>query len=324
MYFDQALELKRDLAEQIIFKKRSAMSYAFETAHGSHARKSFRKDLFKNTNGLSVVNTKDGGFALKLYLDGKVSEHEISSYLDLKKTEIILANIGVISIKTKKRRRPAWPGCSVGHCNGYAGSIGCILEDDKDQKYILSNNHVIANSNNARVNDAILQPGVYDGGRKMKNEIAQLFAFEKIDFTNSNVADWAIGKLIDSSFVRSDLPIFGSIMGYTDPEDEMQVFKYGRTTKDTYGEIATLSADIKVKYGNRIAVFQDQMEIVSTDSQKRRFSREGDSGSVVIDQKSNKIVGLLFAGGTDGTTFANDINVVFNGVESNLPNFTIA
>jgi len=41
------------------------------------------------------------------------------------------------------------------------------------------------------------------------------------------------------------------------------------------------------------------------------MSQPGDSGSIVIDQKSGKAVGLLFAGGASDT-FANKIQLVIN------------
>jgi hypothetical protein len=61
------------------------------------------------------------------------------------------------------RFRPAPGGVSIGHYLITAGTLGCLVKKG-GKLYILSNNHVLANSNDASIRDAILQPGPYDGG----------------------------------------------------------------------------------------------------------------------------------------------------------------
>src|SRR5437016_13214084 len=58
-----------------------------------------------------------------------------------------------------KRQRPAPLGFSVGHPAITAGSIGARVVDPSGNVYVLSNNHVLANSNDATIGDAALQPG---------------------------------------------------------------------------------------------------------------------------------------------------------------------
>ena len=55
------------------------------------------------------------------------------------------------------RFRPAPGGVSIGHVAITAGTLGCWVTKN-GQKVILSNNHVLANSNDAEIGDAILQP----------------------------------------------------------------------------------------------------------------------------------------------------------------------
>ncbi|NIU63493.1 MAG: hypothetical protein GWN66_23410, partial [Pseudomonas stutzeri] len=66
--------------------------------------------------------------------------------------------------------RPAPGGVSIGHVDITAGTLGCLVVRG-DHIYILSNNHVLANSNEAEPGDAILQPGPHDGGT-MDDQIA--------------------------------------------------------------------------------------------------------------------------------------------------------
>src|SRR2546430_7919944 len=91
-----------------------------------------------------------------------------------------------------KRQRPAPMGFSVGHPAITAGSIGARVVDGSGNVYALSNNHVLANSNDARIGDAALQPGPYDGGTAA-DKIATLSAFKAIDFSGGpNSIDAAI------------------------------------------------------------------------------------------------------------------------------------
>src|SRR5438477_1120987 len=92
-----------------------------------------------------------------------------------------------------KQARPAPMGFSVGHPAITAGSIGARVADGLGNLYILSNNHVLANSNDASIGDPELQPGAYDGGTAPADQIATLSAFQPIDFSGgTNTFDAAI------------------------------------------------------------------------------------------------------------------------------------
>jgi hypothetical protein len=61
------------------------------------------------------------------------------------------------------RFRPAPGGVSIGHREITAGTLGCWVHRS-GQWMMLSNNHVLANSNDAEIGDPILQPGPFDSG----------------------------------------------------------------------------------------------------------------------------------------------------------------
>src|SRR5438034_10144668 len=91
-----------------------------------------------------------------------------------------------------KRQRPAPMGFSVGHPAIPAGTIGARVRDALGRVYILSNNHVLANSNGATIGDPEYQPGPFDGGTSA-DQIATLSDFQVINFTGgSNTIDAAI------------------------------------------------------------------------------------------------------------------------------------
>lgn len=83
------------------------------------------------------------------------------------------------------RWRPAPGGVSIGHVGITAGTLGCLVRKG-GQLHILSNNHVLANSNDASVGDAILQPGAADGGRDPADRIARLSEWVPIRFEGEN------------------------------------------------------------------------------------------------------------------------------------------
>jgi len=85
-----------------------------------------------------------------------------------------------------QRRRPAPPGYSVGHPAITAGTLGAwVHRGPGDEHYILSNNHVLANSNDGVVGDFIRQPGPADGGTEA-DRIARLTEYVRIRFDDEN------------------------------------------------------------------------------------------------------------------------------------------
>jgi hypothetical protein len=214
--------------------------------------------------------------------------------------------------------RPVPIGVSTGHYQITAGTIGARVTDGTDV-YVLSNNHVLANANNALIGDSVLQPGPYDGGGAdpLRNDvIGTLSAYKEIMFDGTpNYIDAAIAlsstDLLDKA-TPSD--------GYGIPKSTtagvkfgMYVQKYGRTTGLTTGQVAYLDMTVEVWYDEEsMAIFENQIGIVPP-TFFDIFSLGGDSGSLIVTagkgRKGNVPVGLLFAG--DGfITIANPIDAV--------------
>jgi hypothetical protein len=206
------------------------------------------------------------------------------------------------------RVRPAMGGYSVGHFRITAGTYSTAVYDATAfpgiprRYYILSNNHVLANSNDAQIGDAILQPGPYDGGVVGRDTIAHLSRFVPIRFDGlPNYVDCA---LAEGDFQSLDREIYW--IGY--PRTPaiaaigMLVQKTGRTTNYTTGRVTAINATVNVNYGgSKVARFERQ--ILTTN-----MSAGGDSGSLVLDLE-NRPIGLLFAG-SSVVTILNDIRYV--------------
>ena len=211
--------------------------------------------------------------------------------------------------------RPTQCGVSVGHYNLTAGTLGCLVARNNpinNDVFILSNNHVLADSTSLPpgtappMRDNILEPGPIDGGNA-NPPIAELTDWEPINFAAVNTMDAAIARVIVSNSVLSSIHVIGSVAQNTTPAKLYQsVRKHGRTTLHTVGVIMDLSARIKVRYGTRLATFDNQLAIVGAGGS---FSSGGDSGSLIVDGVTKEPVALLFAGG-GGTTFGNPIDQV--------------
>jgi len=222
------------------------------------------------------------------------------------------------------RQRPAPGGISIGHVAITAGTFGGLLRDRASGTVvILSNNHVLANSNEGGVGDAILQPGPHDGGVDPADRIATLTRFVPIDFTPGaeNRVDGAIATPIspiqnqvlwNTRDIGAQIPAQSRQLG--DAELGLAVQKTGRTTEHTEGFVQSLYATVQVKYDMfRKATLVDQI-IVSQDGSQPAFSNGGDSGSLVYDT-GRRCIGLLFAGSEGGanepaTTIVNPIHHV--------------
>jgi hypothetical protein len=227
------------------------------------------------------------------------------------------------------RFRPAQPGISIGHHDITAGTFGLLVHRD-GAPFILSNNHVLADCNAAKIGDTIYQPGPADGGTAA-DQIATLAEFETLDFGDNpsqcsiadTVASWlnflarvtgsshrlqpvqqtAGVNTMDAALAQPDTPdlVIPSILeiglptGVGSLELGQEVQKMGRTTGLTHGYVTQVNVTVSVDYNGRTARFTDQ---VLTGS----MSSPGDSGSGILDM-DRRVVGLLFAGSTSVTIF---------------------
>ena len=222
------------------------------------------------------------------------------------------------------RLRPCPGGHSIGHPDVTAGTLGCLVKDKTNGKtVILSNNHVLANSNDAAIGDPIVQPGSADGGTDPQDTIATLTRFQKIDFAESNLIDAAIATPLEpiSDYVIHSIKDVGNNIPTTARDISVADLgelakKSGRTTEFTTGVIDAVNVTVTVKYGGfQKATFVDQFVIEGAVGDPD-ISAGGDSGSAVLDANNN-LIGLLFAGsqasGSEpATAICNRIKHVFN------------
>jgi hypothetical protein len=260
-------------------------------------------------------------------------------------TDVIQTGIFRAHQSHTSRQRPAPGGISIGHKDITAGTLGCLVKKN-GQPVILSNNHVLADSNAASVGDPILQPGPHDGGKFPDDHIADLLQFVPITFAGApsdcpvgrgvagvlngmarlvgsatrfsavrpyageNLVDCALARPLNPGDVTDNILEIGTIPGRARGDLGQGIKKSGRTTGLTQGEITQVDVSVNVQYGpGQVALFTDQL-------MAGPMSQGGDSGSAVLDN-NNRLVGLLFAG-SDNSTIINRIEHVFSALGVSL------
>ncbi len=261
------------------------------------------------------------------------------------KTDVIETGPIVAFQEPKQRLRPAHPGCSIGHYQITAGTLGCLVKRG-NQVFLLSNNHVLANSNAAQLGDPIWQPGKYDGGTSA-DQIATLAQFIPIGFPGdpqptptptpqpdgcsplasimkyfqaqptatptvqinepgNNTVDCALAQPLSADLVSPDILNIGVPTGVGTATLGTPLQKMGRTTGHTTGQITQLDVTVSVDYGGKVATYRNQLMAGA-------LSQGGDSGSAVLDM-NKRVVGLLFAG-SDTTTLMSPIQAVLDALQ---------
>ena len=286
--------------------------------------------------------TQTGDYAIvvmvsrKLPIPGLAPEAVLPKNVDGVLIDVIeVGELRALQARTD-RWRPAPGGVSIGHYKITAGTLGGVVRDrNSGERLILSNNHVIANSNDAAPGDPILQPGPIDGGDSPGDTIAYLERFCPIDFGSepgacdlagtyaslgnaiagllgskhrvdtfqsnpqaTNLVDAAVARPINDDDVLDEIIEIGTIQAMKEPSLGMSVRKSGRTTSFTTGQISLINATVNVSYGSgRTARFENQLV-------SGPMSQGGDSGSLLVSGDSQHAVGLLFAGSEQSTIFS--------------------
>ena len=256
-------------------------------------------------------------------------------------SQLLLNSAGVASTPASHQAElpaPIQMGSSGGNNNDYdtqgnqvadccGGTLGSLVEDANGRQYLLSNNHVLARSDQASVGDTIIQPGLIDnncvpyGDGPGTDPVGTLSTWLPLSAASTN-ADAALAQIttgtVDTSGSILELgarqadgtlaaapPGTSSTVGKGETASlSLSVAKSGRTTGLTCASISALSLDVNVDYFTDCAetkpyltkTYTNQLAITGN-----QFSDAGDSGSLVVDTATAEPVGLFFAGGADAT-----------------------
>jgi len=255
--------------------------------------------------------------------------------------EVLLNTAGVWSNPASHQAMLASPaelGSSGGNNNDYdtqgnqvadccGGTLGSLLTDGNGHTYLLSNNHVLARSDQASAGDMIVQPGLIDnnctpyGDGPGTTPVGTLTGWLPLSSPTTN-ADAAIAQVVSGAVDTA-----GNIMemgtrqldgtlapappgvSSTGGKGEnatlgLMVAKSGRTTGLTCANVSAVNLDVKVDYFTDCAETRPYLTKTYTNQlaiSGNQFSDAGDSGSLVVDSSDAEPVGLFFAGGTDAS-----------------------
>ncbi|SDG05140.1 hypothetical protein [Klenkia brasiliensis] len=274
--------------------------------------------------GLAPVGPQQVRLAVRLRTEADAAQ-VLDALDDAARAEVDVRVIGPVRPlrsptpeQLQRRTRPLVPGLSVAHPDVTAGTLGgFVRRAGTDGLLVLSNNHVLANSDAAREGDPALQPGPADGGTAA-DRIGTLTAFQRFVATG-NLVDAAVAALDDG--VDADPagypggPLLAQVLAAEEVDPDEVVEKVGRTTGHTRGRVTAVEVDgVGVQYDEgTVHTFDDQVEV---EGLAGSFSEGGDSGSVIWRSSDRAPLGLLFAGSSTGgsagggVTFANPLATV--------------
>ena len=222
----------------------------------------------------------------------------------------------------------------VNDCCG--GTLGALVSDHSSNLYILSNNHVLAESDQARPGDTVVQPALVDlncnpqAGRTV-GSLRTVVPLESKQ-TNVDAALAAATPAVDSSGAILQLgpAVNGSLTPgapaagtgeilTADLLGQLRVVKSGRTTGLTCSTVNTVNLSVQVDYYYDCAETKPYYTKTFTNQigmPGGSFADSGDSGALVLDAANAQPVGLFFASGADdsghGFSVANPIQDVLN------------
>jgi hypothetical protein len=238
----------------------------------------------------------------------------------------------------------------VSDCCG--GTLGSLIQNSSGTQYLLSNNHVLARSDQAVAGEAIVQPGLIDdnctpyndGGTETPVGVLTGFLSLKSSSTNADAAIALVnsgavstsGSILELGTRQSNGTLAAAPPGISStggkgeaPAINMAVAKSGRTTGLTCASISAINLDVEVSYFTNCAetdpyftkTYANQIAISGN-----QFSDAGDSGSLVVDTSTAEPVGLFFAGGVDASSVsegvANPVSDVLSELSTQVGNGT--
>lgn len=208
------------------------------------------------------------------------------------------------------------------------GTLGCFVNLPDGSSGLLSNNHVVAGENRGfRGQDRILQPG--SGTHQPQDQIGLLEEFVDLvpsPFGDTFVNGRAILNDIDAGVVRLDTGVVFrqrylasrnliAPSGLARARVGDRVFKVGRTTGLTFGEVTDVATIVgPVPYDPGLCWFRRSLTIEGLNG--TQFSDRGDSGSAIV-RTNGQVVGLLYAGNGQ-QTYACPIDEVMSSLRCTL------
>jgi hypothetical protein len=261
------------------------------------------------------------------------------------------ATVTVIAPNQKAQTGAVLLGSSGGNIsdtnNGFccAGTLGSLVSLN-GTSYILSNNHVLAKSDNGVSGDSISQPGLIDVPSPNTctavgtETVAHLTQFVNLQTGPLPMVDAALAQIVNGQVdTGGNILLLGATATNGIPDagaphtgkgvaasPAQTVAKSGRTTGLTCSTVLATNVSASVDYYQHCGDTTKAFTVTYTDLVSvagGSFSASGDSGSLIVTQTTADPVALLFAG-SDTDTVGNPVSDVLNafpGAGNTTPTF---
>lgn len=184
--------------------------------------------------------------------------------------------------------RPLRPGASISVAGRQAaGTLGGFVRLADGRVGLLSNAHVLSPGAAGEVGNDVWQPGGLDGGSEIVASVTVSLPMLAHVVNPIDAAAAALGDEVE--FDLDVLVLDEPLLGTASPVPSTAVAKVGRTTGLTFGNILGIDARIPMTYGNRRIHLRGLM---LTEGEAARFSKPGDSGSIVFGRQDRLAYGL--------------------------------
>ncbi len=278
-------------------------------AHGKAEYKhlSALRDLYKDPNivGLGIADKmtdgkRTGEPTLRFYVRKKRSKKRLGSDklippVIMLGDRAILTDVYEMSSPFRAlanvQDSPVESGFSVGTSSDVrAGTVGAIVSFGTT-RYILSNAHVLDGKPDQT---EVVYPAMEDNNNR--SNVVGLLKHIVVFESSGNRADAALAEI--NTGVVFDPAIPGAVTPYTvgTAAMDMKVVGTGRTSGTIRGIIRDLDFDGNVRVAGETIGFEDQIVCEG-------LAADGDSGAVIVEQGTDRILGLLFAASNDKFMF---------------------
>lgn len=262
----------------------------------------------------------------KLHVDELERDARIPPQIDGVATDVVAFGEG--SPLSNSQPKTMQPGESLRNATGTPGTLACLvsreLGNGSRDLCLLSNNHVIARSNAGTkrnisagvAGDLIFYDVILSDGTTHEFPIGYLADFATILFNRGeNGVDCAIGVTSPNAVSPVNVGLGEIQPSLLSVFIGAAVKKFGRHGYST-GVIRYVEQTLDLNYGAPgIARFVGQALVQPTSGGS--FAEPGDSGSLVVEQTSNRPIGLLFAG-ISGYAVVTPLEAVLNRMRVSL------
>lgn len=269
--------------------------------------------------------------AVVVYVTKKVPMAELKlnelvpNEIDGVRTDVVESPVAALALPCTDERqgsvRPLLCGISVSRAEGPRGTLGGFVRStragEKNATFLLSNSHVFVAGGGTANGVRVVQPG--HGDVEGPQVIGTVVRATRLVTTGPIRADAAIARLSSSVKIDNSICSIGALTGTGAPAQKMAIHKHGRTTGLTVGSITATGIDVEVEDGKgRLFKFVNVFR-VEGEQKTSVVALGGDSGSLVVEKGTGRVVGLLYAADPNGSYFlAHPIDEVFGALEVEL------